>query len=149
MSKNYAEEMFKYSAGLKVLFVDDDEFIRKIATELLEGLFDIFDVAKDGKEAYELYKNRSYDIIISDIIMPVMDGIELATVIKQENLEQRFIVVSAHGDSDYILALTKLGVDGFIQKPVGKTLFTTLYKVSKCAYLEKKENDEAHKRTGA
>ncbi|MCV6607475.1 MAG: response regulator, partial [Campylobacterales bacterium] len=117
----------------------DDEMIREIVEELLSDFFDVFDTAVDGKDGYDKYQVNGYDIVLSDITMPIMDGIELGTVIKEENPEQKFVVVSAHGDSDYLLALTKIGVDGFIQKPVGKSLFPVLYKVAKCVYLDKKE----------
>lgn len=139
MAINYTTELAKYSTHLKMLFVDDDEMIREIVEELLSDFFADFDTAENGQEGLEKYNENEYDIIMTDITMPILDGIELATKVKEDNPEQRVVIVSAHGDSDYLLSLTKIGVDGFVQKPVGKALFPILYKVSKCVYLDKKD----------
>jgi YesN/AraC family two-component response regulator len=139
MGKKSKLELAKYSGNLSILVVDDDEMIREIVSELLSGFFKILDTAINGKDAYDKHKTNGYDIILSDITMPVMDGIELGTMIKEENPKQIFIIISAHGDSEYLLALTKIGVDGFIQKPVDRSLFDMLSKVSKCIYCDKND----------
>ncbi len=139
MSRSYTKELSKYSEKLKILFVDDEDMVREIVEELLSDFFATFHTATNGKEAYEMYLENDYDIVLSDIMMPVMDGIELGTMIKKDNPDKVFIAISAQGESDYLLALTKIGTDGFIQKPVGASLFPALYKACKCIYLDKKD----------
>lgn len=75
-------------------------------------------VAKDGKEGLSFYKEESFDIVITDIQMPNMNGIELSRSIMSINKNQKIVIVSAYNEVHYFIELIKIGVAGFMQKPL-------------------------------
>ena len=114
----------EYAKNKSVLFVEDDQNIRKETTELLELIFPNVDIANDGQEGFQKYidyknkNNKFYDLIITDIQMPKMNGIELTKLIYEQNKDQLLIVLSAHSESEYLLELVNIGISQFIQKPL-------------------------------
>ena len=83
----------------KVLIVDDEFPARellKMAVDWEKAGYEITGEAKNGQEAYRCYQEEKPDLIITDIQMPVMDGIELIRKIKEEDPEQRFVILSCH-----------------------------------------------------
>ena len=102
----------------KILVSDDERSIRNALKEILEyEKYDI-DLAEDGQEAYDLFKKNEYDLILSDIKMPKIDGIELLEKVKKENPDQAFILITGHGDVDTAVLAIKQGAYDFIQKPL-------------------------------
>ena len=138
----------EYAKDKVVLFVEDDENIIKETRELLELIFPKVDIARDGKEGiskYLEYKNKFdkfYDLIITDIQMPNLNGIELTKLIYKENKEQLLIVLSAHSESHYLLELVNLGISHFIPKPLKYDTFVhVLY--TKLKELEDKNSNKS------
>ena len=134
----------KYAKDISILFVEDDKEISEKMELLLEEFFSNIKIAFDGKEAlaqyYNYYKiNKEYpDLIITDIQMPNMDGVELIKLIYKENPNQRIIVLSAHNESKYLMELVNLGIYRFILKPMDyNNFFEIIFKVSKEIYMEK------------
>ncbi|MDD3054949.1 MAG: response regulator transcription factor [Aliarcobacter sp.] len=134
----------KYAKEISILFVEDDKGISKKMEILLYEIFSKIEVAFDGNEAlekyYNFYKaNNEYpDLIITDIRMPNMDGIELIKHIYKENAHQKIIVLSAHNESEYLIELVNLGIYRFILKPMDyNNFFEIIFKVSKEIYMEK------------
>lgn len=134
----------KYAKDISILFVEDDEGISKKMELLLYEIFSKIKVAFDGKEALEEYcnyykiNNEYPDLIITDIQMPNMDGIELIKHIYKENPNQRIIVLSAHNESEYLMELVNLGIYRFILKPMDyDNFFEIIFKISKEIYMEK------------
>lgn len=134
----------KYAKNISILFVEDDEGISKKMELLLYEIFSKIKVAFDGKEALEEYcnyykTNNEYpDLIITDIQMPNMDGVELIKHIYKENPNQRIIVLSAHNESEYLMELVNLGIYRFILKPMDyDNFFEIIFKISKEIYMEK------------
>jgi DNA-binding response OmpR family regulator len=117
------QELHKLTADKSILFVEDDSILRQSAQIMFKELFKRVDIAADGLEALQCYTNFydkdliHYDIVITDIKMPRMDGINLAQEIYNINKNQNIIVISAHDDSDYLIQLINLGINCFIQKP--------------------------------
>lgn len=143
----------EYSKQINVLFVEDDEFIRRETKELLEDIFqkDI-EVAVDGKDGFSKYikyyekTGKYFDLVITDIKMPNLDGIELTKMIYKQNPKQSLIVLSAHNESDYLMQLVNIGISQFILKPIEYDNFiNVIYKISKDIYFinneEKKEEN--------
>lgn len=102
----------------KILITDDERSIRNALKEILEyEKYDI-DLAEDGQVAFELFKKNDYDLILSDIKMPKMDGIELLEQVKKENPDQSFILITGHGDVETAVSAIQHGAYDFIQKPL-------------------------------
>ncbi len=116
--------LYKESSHLNILLVEDHVLLRTHIVEILSDLFARVDEAQDGVDALEQYiayeqkYGNYYDLIISDIQMPKMNGIDLTAEIYARREEQPIIILSAHQDAKYLLALINFGVAQFITKPV-------------------------------
>ena len=113
------QELKKLTTNLKVLYVEDDKDLRESSAKMFSQFFDSIDTAEDGQVGLRLYEKNTYDLVITDIIMPHMNGIEMIEKIKTINPTQAIIVTSAHNDSDSLFKLIELGVDKFLLKPMG------------------------------
>ena len=112
------KDLAKYSKDIRVLLVEDDNDVRLEIADLLSGFFETVDTAINGQDGLDKYKHGNYDIVFSDIAMPVMDGIEMVNKIKEINREQVIIILSAHESSNYLMAFINMGVVKFILKPI-------------------------------
>ncbi|EDZ61507.1 response regulator receiver modulated diguanylate cyclase [Sulfurimonas gotlandica GD1] len=105
-----------------ILYVEDEEGIRKETSKALERYAKELFVAKDGEEGLALYKECNPDIVITDIKMPNMTGIDMSKAIKEINPEQAIIITTAHSESTYFMEAIELQLSGYILKPVDKIL---------------------------
>jgi YesN/AraC family two-component response regulator len=118
-----AKELYKLTKDLSVLYVEDDLAFSDQTTDILEDFFLCVDTAYNGVEGLNSYKDyyvqndKYYDLVISDINMPKMDGIELTKEIYKINDKQPVIIVSAYNESEYLVELINIGVERFLQKP--------------------------------
>lgn len=101
----------------KILILDDEKSIRATLREILEYEDFEVDEAKDGEEGLLALKNGSYDIVLCDIKMPKMDGMEVLEKAREAGVDTQFIMVSAHGAIETAVEATKKGAFDFIQKP--------------------------------
>jgi two-component system, OmpR family, response regulator VanR len=108
-------ESFK---NLKILYVEDEDFIRKNAVEYLGFYSDFVYEAVDGIDGYEKYLEIKPDIIICDIIMPKLDGLELIEKIRKSDKETKIIVATARLDTKFLLKAVELGLVKYITKPL-------------------------------
>ena len=145
-------EILHYSSNLTILYVEDDQTVREHTTELLEDFFQKVLVAEDGAEGLQKYlsykKIFDYypDIVITDIRMPNIDGLEMSEKILEVRPHQTIIILSAHNDSEYLLKLIDLGINYFLSKPFrSKQIFQALYSASKKVYNEKIEIENRQK----
>lgn len=101
----------------KILIIDDEKSIRSTLKEILE--YEKFSVeeAEDGELGLEMLKKNDFDVVLCDIKMPKMDGIEVLERFNQEGRDTPFIMVSAHGTIETAVEATKKGAFDFIQKP--------------------------------
>ena len=139
----YSNELIKHSQDLKVLYVEDDPYTREITTMLLEEFFDSIIIAVDGEDGYKKFKENRIDLVISDINMPKLNGIDMCDKIKKINADTSIIVLSAHDDHRYFVDSIRIGVDGFLLKPIDfAQLSELIFKiVQKYKYIyEAKEN---------
>ena len=104
--------------GKKIMLVDDAAFMRMMIKNTLtqNGYTEIIE-AKDGVEAVQMYADEKPDLVIMDITMPNMDGIEALRTIKSSNPESRVVMCSALGQEKMVLEAIKLGAEDFIVKP--------------------------------
>ncbi|MBN2669893.1 MAG: sigma-54-dependent Fis family transcriptional regulator [Bacteroidales bacterium] len=102
----------------KILIVDDERSIRNALKDILEYEQYEINLAEDAESALKLIEQNEYDLILSDIKMPKMDGLELMDEVKKQNPTQTFILITGHGDVDTAVSAIKQGAYDFIQKPL-------------------------------
>jgi len=131
------QDLYNNTKELSVLFVEDDEILLKQMLNILQELFHDVSTASNGKLGLANFKtkleedNNPYDLVITDINMPVMNGIDMIKEIYQLAPSQHIIVTSAYNDSHYLIDLLNLGVSGFLIKPINSAnINKTLYTVS-------------------
>jgi len=104
--------------NFSLLFVEDDLITQEQMKMLLEEDCKTFFQAYNGKDAIDLYNKENPDIVITDINLPFLSGLELAKIIKEKDIAKPIIILSAHDNKDNILNSINLGSDGFIAKPI-------------------------------
>jgi DNA-binding response OmpR family regulator len=115
-----------------VLFAEDDKIMREQITEVLEMLFKKVFLAVDGEQACQLYLDESPDIIISDINMPKMNGLEFINRVRQTDYEIPVVLLTSFTEQNMLMQAANLSIDGYIIKPVElKTLIATINKAIK------------------
>ena len=102
----------------KLLIVDDEEGIRKVLSiALADSGYTVF-TAQDGEEALEIFQRENPPIVLTDIKMPGMDGIELLRTLKQESPDTEVIMITGHGDMDLAIKSLKYQAIDFVTKPI-------------------------------
>jgi DNA-binding NtrC family response regulator len=101
-----------------ILVIDDEKSIRNTLKEILEYEKFTVDMAENGTEGLEMYRKGGYDIILCDIKMPEMDGLEVLEKIFEEEGEAQVIMISGHGNIDNAVEAIKKGAYDFIEKPL-------------------------------
>ncbi len=103
---------------VKILIVDDEELIVRLLSMSLRSDGYQTVSAFSGEQGLEVFKAESPDIVVTDIKMPGMDGLELLKKIKEINPEKEVIIVTGHGDIDSTITALQYGASDFINKPV-------------------------------
>ncbi len=112
------QEKIEKLKKLKLLFVEDEEDLIEIITDTLNKLQASFLTAKNGEEALDVIKqNPDIDVVITDLNMPIMSGLELIEKLNEDNFDKPIIVMSAHTEVDYINKAKEFGVDNYLLKP--------------------------------
>ena len=128
---NNLKELRNSTQCFKVLYVEDDQEIQTTMYKYLNKLFKSVDIADDGLYGLELYKQNTYDIVITDLSMPKMDGICMIKKILEINPNQNILVTTAHNESNFKKEAQKLSVNGYIVKPFDfKQLNAELFKIT-------------------
>ncbi len=110
------EDLIEFSKTVKVLYVDKPSNFRDDYFSIFKIFFHEIDVASDGEEALEYFKNNKYDLIITAIDMPVMNGLELISKIREVS---RHITILVHSSQEkYFVDFIRLGIDGYILNPI-------------------------------
>ena len=133
------QNMMQFSEKLHVLYVEDNKEAREGTLGLLHNIFKEITTAVNGRDGLEKFedKNSSFDLIITDINMPKMNGIEMITKIREENKEIPILVLSAYNESGYFVETIKQGVEGYLLKPIDiKQLLEMLNKTVEKIYLK-------------
>jgi len=103
-----------------ILYVEDDEDVRRVAVEYLSRICKRVLEAENGKVALGLWRDENPDIIITDISMPKMNGIDMARYIRAEDQKTPIIVATAYTDEEYLLKAVELQLVKYIVKPITK-----------------------------
>lgn len=100
-----------------ILVVDDELSIREFLQIMLKREKMLVDVASDGEEALKLMENNHYDLVISDIKMPKVDGMELLSRVKAKDPHALMLMITAHGSTELVVEAMKKGAYDFLTKP--------------------------------
>ena len=102
------EKTLKKLANYTVLYAEDDLGVQKNVNELLSLLFKTVYLASDGQQAYELFIKVHPDLVITDIKMPRMSGIELTKKIRETDTDTEIIIITAYTEVDFMLEAIEL-----------------------------------------
>ena len=103
--------------GRHILVVDDEEDVRETLQSVLKSMNYIPHVAADGHEALEIIKNVKIDVVLSDLYMPEMDGIQLLKKVKATNKNVVFLMITAHPTIETAVEAIKKGAYDYLTKP--------------------------------
>ena len=118
MQVDKLRDLIKHTKNLNVLYVEDNIEVQTQTAKMLQSFFNDICIANNGKIALELFvNNNSYHILITDIKMPILDGLGFIESIRKINKKVPIIVLSAHDNKDYFLKTINAGIDGYILKP--------------------------------
>jgi YesN/AraC family two-component response regulator len=106
-----------------ILYVEDDLTTQEIIKDILSSSSKEVFIANDGQEGLELYKEKQPDIVLSDIAMPNMDGLEMSEAIKKMNPTQPIALFTAFSESAFLKRAAELGVATYILKPLDEEQF--------------------------
>jgi len=135
---NTNNELRKFTSSLTVLYAEDDNDTRDMLTNIFSMLFAKVVSVDNGQKALDEYKKHSFDILITDLTMPVMDGMELMKNIRTINGNQKIVVMTAHNTFDNLIESINIQVDGILLKPIDiNNLTSMLNKISKDIYASK------------
>jgi diguanylate cyclase (GGDEF)-like protein len=137
--------MDNYNKTIKILYVEDEDDVREGYSRALRRVTESLFSAENGLIGLELYKEHKPDIVISDIKMPIMDGIEMTKAIKKIDEDANIVFTTAHSESAYLLEAIELHADSYLLKPVQKkSIISVVEKLTKRILLER-ENEELKK----
>jgi signal transduction histidine kinase len=124
--------------SLRLLYAEDDALQRKQLSVFLGPKFADVTVATNGQEALRLYRQQSPDMVISDIEMPLMTGLEMAAEIKSCDRDVPIILTTAISDTEHLLDAIRIGIDNYVVKPViPSVLMTTISKSAEILFARR------------
>lgn len=139
MSETNLSSLVEKTRKLKLLYVEDSKDAREIVLEFLELFFDDISVAVDGVDAWSKYTLGTFDVILTDINMPNLNGLELSKKIREVDDKVAILVLSAYDNKEYFLDSIKYGIDAYLLKPFETEQFiTSMLKVVKKIDNQKK-----------
>lgn len=112
------KKLKKMTSAMSILYVEDDGDIRDEFEVYLKNFFNILDIAENGAIGLEKYKSKKYDLVLSDIMMPEMNGLEMSKKIREIDKDQEIIIVSAYTEIEYFMESIQIGISGYITKPM-------------------------------
>ncbi|HCA27032.1 MAG TPA: diguanylate cyclase [Betaproteobacteria bacterium] len=122
-------EELDFLKSLTILYVEDDKDIREQLAQFLRRRVARLLVASNGQEGLDAYREHTPAIVITDILMPVMDGLNMAEAIKKQSPNTPIIVTTAFNETDFFLRAIDMGVDKYVIKPIDTdVMLTTLLK---------------------
>lgn len=124
-----------------VLYAEDDINVRKNYVVYLESYFEKIYEASDGREALDIYKDRKPNVLLLDITMEGLDGLELIKIIRKEDKETPIIILSAHSNKEFLLDAVKLNLVDYLIKPINRNEFKNVIESTINKLSEERAND--------
>ena len=137
------DDIIEYTFPLRLLYVEDNEYARESMMNVLEEFFGDVIIACDGQEGLEGFENNKIDLIITDINMPRLNGLEMIKEIRKTDTDVPILILSAYNESSFFLDSIKLGVDGYLLKPIVISQFMEILKkvTQKLKYKQEAEKN--------
>lgn len=133
----------KHFHDLTVLYVEDDELISTTFGEFLKRRFGQVYIAHDGKQGLEAYKTHQPDMVITDISMPEIDGLEMSRNIKEINKDAQIIITTAYSSEDLFIKAIDIGVASYVIKPIEReSLLKAIEAASQVVRLQKEVQEK-------
>lgn len=135
---------------IKVLLVDDEDIEREAMAEIIpwENLdMELVDMAWNGIEGLEKIRTHQPDIVITDIKMPVMDGIQLIGKTKELYPDMLFVVLSGYGEYEYTSRAMELGIRHYILKPCDEEKIVEVLRGSRRSWLSRSAGEKRNRNT--
>jgi len=104
--------------NIKIVYAEDESFIRANMVELLEFFSANVIAVENGNDAYEMYHKEKPDIVIADIQMSGMNGLELAEKIRKNDKKVQIIITTAYTNTEYLLKAVELNIVKYLLKPI-------------------------------
>ncbi len=124
------QDVIRLGGKLNILYVEDDAALLQETRTILEKIFKSVDVARNGAEGLLKFTEHSYDLVITDIEMPELNGLEMSTKIKAIDAQVPIIVISAYSNSSYLIEAINIGINYYVLKPILlPQLLSTLHSV--------------------
>ncbi|MDD5287450.1 MAG: response regulator, partial [Desulfuromonadaceae bacterium] len=113
--------------AITLLYVEDDHETQEPVIKIMGVKYPRIRLllAQNGQEGLDLYTKNCPDIVVTDVRMPVIDGIQMAKKIKEQNKDTHIIILSAYDESNYIMEAIDIGINNYVLKPVNMSKFTT------------------------
>jgi DNA-binding response OmpR family regulator len=131
MSKNYS-----------ILYAEDNKDVRENYVLYLENYFDYIYEANDGLEAFDIYRDKKPNVLLLDINMPNMNGLELAKKIRENDSNIPIVILSAHSDKEFLFEAIKLNLVEYLTKPVDRNKFKSVLENSIKKVKENSPNNQ-------
>jgi PAS domain S-box-containing protein len=112
------EQLVQKTKDIHVLYVEDNAQSRENTLDLLDDFFAKVYVATNGKEGLDIFEQHPIDVVITDLNMPIMNGLEMIEAIRKIDDEVQIVIISAHNELNYIFKAILIGLDSFILKPI-------------------------------
>lgn len=137
MSAAEGSEFLGLLKTLSVLYVEDEDSVREELARFLRRRFATVETAVNGQEGFDKFSRGHYDIVVTDVRMPSMDGLEMARRIKAIAEDVPVIVVTAYNETDYFMRAIEIGVDRYVKKPVDpQELIEAIYKSTRVHFQQ-------------
>lgn len=131
-------KIFKKLKNLTILYAEDEKEMRDNITDALSFYAREVYSAKNGEEAFTMFMEKQPDIIMSDIHMPILNGIEFVKKVRLENRDIPIIMITAYTDTEYLIEAVELHMEKYIVKPI--TLNVLIETLTQCIPLIKSRN---------
>ncbi|MEA3383618.1 MAG: EAL domain-containing protein [Campylobacterota bacterium] len=137
------KNIIKYTKNLKLLYVEDNKEARESVVMMLEEFFDDITTAIDGEDGCQKFKDNTIDLILTDINMPKLNGLEMIKKIREIDKSIPILVLSAYNETDFFMESIKLGVDGYLFKPIERQQFIRILEkvIQKLQLKDENENN--------
>jgi CheY-like chemotaxis protein len=146
MDEATLKRLRQITRNMSILYVEDDEAIRSQMVKYLGKFFGDIVTAEDGQKGVEWYELRTFDIVMTDILMPNLDGLEMIAQMRERNPEQIIMVTSSYSDSENLMRCIELNVDRFVPKPIDFSRLITLL-LQTAVTIHNKRRSETLERT--